>query len=91
MMSIASADQEDAEVPRIALVDVVNENLPITKAPYRKWKPKQSAWLDTQPRWKNRLGDGWVGQKMLGRGGQGMVCATAPLRRFRIRNCLGEC
>lgn len=33
----------------------------------------QRAWLDTEPRWKNRVGKGWVAKKVLGEGGYGIV------------------
>lgn len=35
-------------------------------------------WLNTAPFWKNRLGEGWVGKKMLGSGGFGTV-SISPL------------
>lgn len=47
-------------------------NLP--PAPVPEPEPEYELhWLDTEPAWQDRLGQGWVGQSMLGRGGQGMV------------------
>jgi hypothetical protein len=39
----------------------------------RRHKTRLTDWIATEPFWYTRLGPGWVGQKVLGRGGQGIV------------------
>lgn len=71
-----------------ALAAAINDDLPTPKPVQRKWRPKQNLWLNTEPNWKTRIGDGWVGQKMLGQGGQGMVCEIVTLQGLRAqRSC----
>lgn len=36
-------------------------------------------WIDTEPEWRRRLGNGWVGKRQLGQGGQGTVRASVPV------------
>lgn len=39
----------------------------------QKQELDKAKWLDSAKHWKKQVGDGWVPQKVLGRGGQGIV------------------